>query len=171
MRIIVQIGIVMTLLMSACSSVDVSSEPEIKYGRDVCVQCGMIASEVKFAAAYRLDGEEFIFDDIGDLVVYARGNGVELDPLQTWVHDYDTEDPLLVADAYFVPTMSVVTPMGHGVIALSDETRALRVASQFGGQVVGWDMLIMFPIDNGLVGSQSGDGMDMDGSGSMSGDG
>jgi copper chaperone NosL len=148
-------GISMVLALSACSpSVD-TGEPEIRYGRDVCTQCGMIASEVKFAASYRLDGQDFLFDDIGDLVIYAREFGVQLDPQRTWVHDFESEESLLAADAFFIPTVSVATPMGHGVIAVSDMATAERIASQLGGEVIRWDVLIALPIENGRVGTQA----------------
>lgn len=180
MRIITLMGLVMALALSACSSTEMSGQPEINYGRDVCVHCGMIVSEAKFAAAYRLGGEEFIFDDIGDLVVYARENDIDLDASQTWVHDYETEESLLVANAHFVPTVSVATPMGHGVIAFTDKIRAERFAAELGGQVIDWNTLTSMSIDNGRVGIRGDDGsgmdmgssgMDMGSSGSMSGDG
>ena len=78
MRIVLHISIALVLVVSACGSTEVSTEPEIRYGRDVCVQCGMIASEAKFAATYRVDGEDFVFDDIGDLVVRSEEHTSEL---------------------------------------------------------------------------------------------
>ncbi|GBE24623.1 nosL [bacterium BMS3Bbin02] len=155
MRIVLHISIALVLVVSACGSTEVSTEPEIRYGRDVCVQCGMIASEAKFAATYRVDGEDFVFDDIGDLVVHARNAGIELDAEQTWVHDFETEASMVAGDAYFVPTISVATPMGHGVVAFVNADRAKTFADSLGGQVIAWEALIKLPIVEGRVGAAS----------------
>jgi len=53
-RLTFVVAVLTMLTLSACSSSDASGPPEIQYGRDICVQCGMIASEAKFAAAYTL---------------------------------------------------------------------------------------------------------------------
>jgi len=152
------VGLLVAAALAGCSPTVASGPPEIKYGRDVCVECGMIANEAKFAASYRLDGEEYVFDDIGDLIMYARKNGIDLDPSQTWVHDYETAEAVDVAHAVFVPTASVATPMGHGIVAFADAARAERYAADLGGEVIGWDTVMALPIENNLVGDHRRDG-------------
>ena len=154
--------VVLALLIAACGNADASGPPEINYGRDICVECGMIVSEARFAAAYRLaDGSDKIFDDLGGLLLYSRETGDVLDPATTWVHDFETEEWVAVDDAYFVPTLSVSSPMGHSIVSFSDEARATSFAADVDGEVILWNIVVDLPDVDGLVGHHHDDNMDM----------
>lgn len=145
--------LVVGLLVAACGSAERSGPPVINYGRDVCTQCGMIINEAKFAAAYELpDGTQKMFDDLGDMIVHQRATGDALDPQKTWVHDVETEEWVTVDAAYFVPTLSVTTPMGHGILAFSDSERAHTFAAEVDGEVIDWSTVMALPQVEGLVG-------------------
>ncbi|HHC09133.1 MAG TPA: hypothetical protein ENK55_10525 [Actinobacteria bacterium] len=121
--------------------------PEIHYGRDLCVQCGMIVSEPRFAAAYRLpDGTERIFDDLGGLLIYGHEHG-ELDEAEVWVHDVETEAWVRASDAWFVATAARPTPMGYGILAFSDRERAETFAAEVDAPVLTWEELRTIPAD------------------------
>ena len=134
------------LTIGACSA-DATADgpPEINCGREVCLQCGMIISEVRYAAAYRLpDGTEKKFDDLGGLVVYGRENG-ELASAEVWVHDVETEEWLPAGEAWFVMTGDGRTPMGFGIIAFSDKQRATQVAQGLEAGVLTWEDVTSLP--------------------------
>jgi len=105
--------LLLTVALAACTGAAAAEgSPDIKYGRDICVQCGMIISEENLAAAYTVDdGTEKIFDDLGGLLLHQRATGDTLDPEHTWVHDFETAELVDVANAYFVATLSVSTPI------------------------------------------------------------
>lgn len=154
--------VILAALVGACGSADASGPPEISYGRDICVECGMIVSEARFAAAYRLaDGEEKIFDDLGGLLLHSRDAGDALDPATTWVHDFETEEWVAVEEAYFVPTLSVSSPMGHSIVSFSDEARANAFAADVDGEVISWSVVVDLPDAEGLVGHHHSGDMDM----------
>ena len=144
----------LAIAVAACGETsEASGPPDIQYGRDICVQCGMIINEEKFAAAYTLDdGTEKSFDDVGGLVLHQRETGDSLNLDNTWVHDYETVEWVDVQNAYFVATLSVSTPMGHSILSFSDEERAQAFASSVGGEVVLWDVVFTMPAQNGLIG-------------------
>ena len=146
------------LVAAACGgSAAASGPPDIKYGRDVCVECNMIISEERHAAAYRLaDGTEKLFDDVGGMVKHGREQG-EFDTATAWVHDYETEEWVEVENAFFVPTLSVATPMGHGIIAFGDRDRADTFAAAVDGQVIDWSTVLELPVVDGLLGDQHED--------------
>ena len=161
----------LALLAAACGTADAAGPPDIKYGRDVCLQCGMIVSEEKFAAAYTLEsGEERSFDDLGDLILYVRDANETINPLKGWVHDYETEEWVDLANAYFVPTLSVSTPMGHGIIAFSDGTRANTFAEEVDGEVIGWVIVEQLPAMENLVGVHHHEEMNHDDDHEMDGE-
>ena len=162
MKRLTMLVVMLSLIAAACGSADASGPPEINYGRDICVECGMIISEARFAAAYRLaDGTDKSFDDLGGLLLHSREVGDALDPVTTWVHDLETEEWVAVGDVYFVPTLSVSSPMGHSILSFSDEARAVAFAADVDGEVVRWDTVVDLPAIDGLVGHHHEDDMNM----------
>lgn len=167
----VLLAVALGLVAAACGTADASGPPDINYGRDICIECGMIISEARFAAGYRLaDGTEKIFDDLGGLLLSSRENGDTLDPSRTWVHDFETEEWVTVEDAFFVPTLSVASPMGHSIVSFADEARAESFATDVGGEVIRWGVVADLPAESGLVGHHHHE-MDMDEDGEHAGDG
>ena len=53
----------------------VRGPPDIVYGRHICLECGMIISEERVAAAYEWEGEDRVFDDIGDMLIHGKDAG------------------------------------------------------------------------------------------------
>lgn len=144
----------------SCGTADAGGPPDIQYGRDICVQCGMIITEEKFATAYEVAGsEDLIFDDVGGMVLYFQDIGDEIDADLAWVHDYETEEWVTASAAFFVPTLSVTSPMGHSILAFSDEGRAGTFADDVGADVITWATVVGLPATEGLVGHHH---MDMD---------
>ena len=142
-------------LATGCGdTAEANGPPEISYGRDICIECNMIISEPRFAAAYRLDdGEPKSFDGIGELVKHGQTQD-ELSRIAfAWVHDYNTEDWILVEEAFFVAGREIVTPMGHGIVAFTTEESAAAFAAEHGGEVMGWPMVSSLSVgEEGLVG-------------------
>jgi nitrous oxide reductase accessory protein NosL len=117
----------------------------------------MIVDDPRFAAAYRLDdGTEKIFDDLGGLIVKGRERG-DLSEADVWVSDFDDEALIEAKTAYFVPTLGVVSPMGHGILAFSDRSRAEATATDLDGEVIRWDAVVDLPVIDGLVGDHHDD--------------
>ena len=145
-------------LVAACGGAEAAAgPPEIKYGRDVCVECNMVISEARFAAAYRMgDGTEKKFDDIGGMLKHGRENS-EIADAVAWVHDFHTEQWIEAQAAFYVPTRSVATPMAHGIVAFADLEIAREFAIGVDGEVIDWDTVLLLPIVDGLVGHQHED--------------
>ena len=148
------LALALGLLLAACGQEVESGAPEINYGRDICIECGMIIDDPRFAAAYRsVDGVEKTFDDLGGLIIHARA-AQELEGARVWVSDFD-EQTLIDADtAHYVPTLGVVSPMGHGIIAFADRGQAEEVAADLGGEVIGWETVKELPVTEGRLGHQ-----------------
>jgi copper chaperone NosL len=149
------------LSLSACGGeVATDGPPEINFGRDICIECGMVIDDPRFAASYRLDdGTEKAFDDLGGLIIEGRESG-ELDVAKVWVSDFDQEVFIDAESAHYVPTLGVASPMGHGILAFADMDRATKVAEDLGGEVIDWHTAKELPVTDGLVGHHH---MDMDG--------
>lgn len=145
-------AVLLMVAASACGSSDATGPPEINYGRDICTGCGMTVDDPRFAAAYRpAEGTEKIFDDVGGMVIYGRDHG-ELETSEIWVHDYETEEWIGAGTAFYVPTASVATPMGHGILAFATRERAEAFAADLGGTVITWEEVVALPVDDGLLG-------------------
>lgn len=122
----------------------------------------MIISEERFAAAYTLeDGTEKSFDDLGGLLLTQRETGDTIEADRTWVHDYETAHWIVASDAWFVATLSATSPMGHSILAFSDEKTATRFAYDVDGEVVRWETVFAMPEQGGLIGHHHA-GMEVD---------
>ena len=116
--------------------------PEILYGEDICEICGMIISEARFASAcVTTDGQEHIFDGIGEMLVFYHDQ--EQDTiLQCFVHDYVTEGWLVAEEATFVLSDNIHTPMGFGIVAVGTRESADTLALESGGKTHTWAQLL-----------------------------
>lgn len=124
-----------TLLMTAGCGVTAEGPPEIVVDRTACSHCGMLISEPLYAAAYRAPGAEGqVFDDIGCLLEAARGEtGASL---RFWFHDALHGGWIEGAEAVFVVSPEIRTPMGGGLIAYRDPAAAEQAAGRHRGEVV-----------------------------------
>jgi copper chaperone NosL len=130
------------LALAACrAALDPNRPPTIRYGTDVCSQCGMIISEVPYAAAYSLPGGEArLFDDIGEMVVDYRQRR---EPVAAFfVHDHGTREWVRAEHALYVLSRALRTPMGFGVAAFATEADAAAMARQVGGEVLTFPELL-----------------------------
>ena len=147
--------LLLAIIAAGCSTAaDADGPPEISYGRDICVECNMIISEPRFAASYRLDdGETKSFDGIGELVKHGQRTGELVRIAFAWVHDFNTEEWLLIDEAHFVAGAKIVTPMGHGVVAFSTAAAADQFAADMDGTVMRWPELSTLQVtEEGLLG-------------------
>lgn len=147
MRLFIPFLLAIAVLGFACSSsaIDLDATPEVRIGEDICTECGMIISEEVHTAAYRMtDGEQKIFDDIGDMAVHYRLHDDEV--VAFWVHDFNSVEWIRAEDAFFVASHDLVTPMGHGIAAFTDRAAAEVLAAEIGGAVHTLDVLLSQPI-------------------------
>lgn len=93
--------------------------PPIKIGNTTCSYCGMIISDLRFAAAIKVKTSEaenqiFYYDDLGCLAKHKHV--LKGDIIEGWVHDSKTAQPILLKNAQFSMT-NYQTPMGSGWMA------------------------------------------------------
>jgi nitrous oxide reductase accessory protein NosL len=110
--------------------------PAIELDRTACSQCGMLVSDLRFAAAYREQGGEArIFDDIGCLRKAVRA-GSKSRPTTFWFHDAVHGGWIDGRSSVFVESPAIHTPMGGGYLAFQDVAAAGREASARQGRIV-----------------------------------
>jgi copper chaperone NosL len=117
--------------------------PEIYYGQDLCEFCGMIISDPRYAAGYlTADGEEHIFDDIGNMFHSHLQKQAEVRAF--FVHDYEAQQWIRAETAHYVLSPELVTPMLHGLAALDTPEKAEALAAAVEGKVLTFDELLAF---------------------------
>jgi copper chaperone NosL len=136
-------------LLSGCSGAPNDGPPKVRYGQDECVLCGMILTDQRHVAALRVtqDGEQrdLLFDDIGDMLEYERDNA-PLDVRRRFVHDFETRRWIDAAEAAFLRSEKIHTPMGSGIVAFAEESRGLARATQEGAKLVRFAALNAEPV-------------------------
>jgi copper chaperone NosL len=134
------------LFGAGCTGEREDGPPKINLGRDECVECGMIISEERFSSALIVEEhgrlQPQLFDDIGDMLDYERGHP-EAVIMRRFVHDYETGTWLAAADAVYVSTDAIHTPMGSGVVAFRSADEAQKHAGS-DGHTLKWPELAGF---------------------------
>jgi len=132
--------LVAAVLLAGCRGGREPRPPAIRYGRDVCAECGMIISDERFAAAYvTKSGEVRLFDDIGDMLVYEKKDDQE--PIAYYVHDFRSRKWIPAEAAYYVRGESVKSPMGWNIAAFENEAEAREFAEKTGSRLMTWQEL------------------------------
>jgi nitrous oxide reductase accessory protein NosL len=127
--------VIAALVLAGCSA-SADGPPEIALDRTACARCGMLVSDVRFAAAAGKQGAApQVFDDIGCLraAVLARP---ALRDATFWFHDAAHGDWIRGGDVTFVASAAIQTPMGGGYLAFRDPATAEREAAARQGRVI-----------------------------------
>lgn len=102
----------------------------------------MTVVDPRFAAQLvTATGKVLPFDDVGCLATFLVTGGVDAPPVHSlWVSDFLRPDSLLaVADAIFLQSDSLRTPMDHRIVALRPGADADRLHARLGGALLHWD--------------------------------
>lgn len=109
---------------------------------DMCSRCRMAISQKRYAAElFDRDGNIFKFDDIGCLLHYAAQRHLELKDHTVFVIDYGTGRWLTAAQAVYVRSEAIPSPMSGGLAAFADRSRADEFASSVQGRVLVFEEL------------------------------
>ena len=129
-------GLAMTVavMMVACGPAS-SEPPEIIVDRTACEHCLMLISEPIYSAAFRIGGREGFFDDIGCLLDEVAGEP-DLEKAQIWFHDVRDGSWITAADAVFVRSSQIATPMASGIVAVADHSAAMELATRHDGEII-----------------------------------
>jgi copper chaperone NosL len=134
-----------SLSAGACRRQKALTPPEIRLGRDVCSECGMIISERRFAAAAATaNGDTTLFDDIGCLLAYRQKHSPAWAAI--WVHDFESQTWMDASTARYLVSSGVRSPMGWGIAAFADPSMAEAQQHELGGELVTWDELLARPL-------------------------
>jgi copper chaperone NosL len=132
--------IFLLLVFTACREAEI--KPVEIAAEDVCTHCKMAISEKQFASEIiTTDGDALKFDDIGCMQDYLK----EKPDTKIAAHffmEYDTKQWLKGNGATFVKSKEITSPMGGGIIAFSNETKAKTAAAEFSGQVLSFAELM-----------------------------
>jgi copper chaperone NosL len=128
------------LVFAACSEVEI--KPIDIAAEDVCSHCKMAISEKQFASEIITpDGDALKFDDIGCMQEYLKEKP-DTKIAAYFFMEYDTKQWLKGNGATFVKSKEITSPMGGGIIAFSNETKAKTAAAEFSGQVLSFTELM-----------------------------
>jgi copper chaperone NosL len=135
--------ITLLLVLTACAG-NASAElepPTIHYGEDICEFCGMIISEERYAAGYLTsDGQEHIFDDIGNMIRNHLKNEDEVTAF--FVHDQASSMWIRAETAHYTYSEELTTPMLSGLVAFASTEEAADFSAESGGAVLTFDELV-----------------------------
>ena len=130
--------------LSGCGSVENDGPPSVRFGDSVCAECGMIVSDERFATSTIVVGDRgnqaMIFDDFNCQINFETKHA-ELVVVDRWSHDHGTNEWMHMADAWFVESEQLRTPMASNIASFLDKEHADAFAIPLDGTVVGFDTL------------------------------
>ena len=104
---------------------------------DICAFCKMAISQVGYAAQFiDKDGSTFKFDDIGCMIRFAVRENRRSSAVVFFVMDYKDRRWLTAERATYVKSERTASPMGSGVIAFGEGSRAHEFAGRNDGRVL-----------------------------------
>jgi nitrous oxide reductase accessory protein NosL len=128
------------LVFIACGEAEI--KPVDIAAEDVCTHCKMAISEKQFAAEIITpDGDALKFDDIGCMQDYLKEKPDTKIAAHFFV-EYDTKQWLKGNGASFVKSKEITSPMGGGIIAFGNDTKAKTAAAEFSGQILSFTELM-----------------------------
>lgn len=126
------------LILASCDNEKGLKPVDIHYGQDICERCKMIISEERFSSQMIFEnGEVYNFDDIGGMISYVSENKINPEKQKMYVKDFITTKWIDSEKAVFISVEKINTPMGFGLIAVSDKDSADKIISEHGGKYVG----------------------------------
>jgi copper chaperone NosL len=126
--------------LTACRETEI--KPVDIAAEDVCTHCKMAISEKQFASEIiTTDGDALKFDDIGCMQDYLKEKPDTKIAAHFFV-EYDTKRWLKSNSASFVKSKEITSPMGGGIIAFENDTKAKTAAAEFSGQILSFTELM-----------------------------
>ncbi|MDP1662796.1 MAG: nitrous oxide reductase accessory protein NosL [Phycisphaerales bacterium] len=130
------------IAIPSCQRAPLTGPPELRLGRDMCAECGMIISEDACASATLVEREgvreHALFDDIGCMLDYASEHAGSLQTVESFVRDYSERSWASSSSSWFLLTDGehVRTPMASGIVAFATSSAAQAAQARWGGKVV-----------------------------------
>ncbi len=112
-------GLLLLLLLGACSGDPGTGPKDVKWDRDACERCRMVLSDRHYSAQVRVfpEGKRakvFFFDDIGCATLWLEDKPWNEDPrTEIWVTDHRSGDWIEARTATYVKEK--ITPMEYGL--------------------------------------------------------
>lgn len=132
-------------LAVGCGRSDDRSPPQVAYGQTECEHCKMIVSDEPFAAAACVRGDDGVrkiaFDDVGCLLDYLKEKP-DPAPVAMYVHDFKTLRWMPAAQATYVRSDKLQTPMASNLAACETLQAADALLAQYPGDVLTFDDLL-----------------------------
>lgn len=102
----------------------------------------MAISQASYADQFiEKDGNVFKFDDIGCMIRFVRDNNQHDAVAKFFVMDYDNRQWLDGQQATYVKSVKNTSPMGSGLTAFRETSRADEYAAKNNGQVLHFEEL------------------------------
>ncbi len=133
------VGSVVVVLGSGCGSRELSGPPELRPGKDACVECGMLVMEDRCSTGLLMEvggrREHVVFDDLGCMIDYMPADGARI--VESYVHDHTTREWVRAGEAVYLlaDPSRLPTPMGSGYVAFGERARAEAARGEFGGEL------------------------------------
>jgi copper chaperone NosL len=115
--------------------------PDIAWHKEPCATCGMVISDVRFAAAWITEGRQVHFDDVGCMVTAIKEHG-RTDVAGYYVCEFASGDWIDAGSAVYFQSAAFRSPMAYGIAAFSSRAQGEAEMVSAGVTVLEWEVLL-----------------------------
>ncbi|HEX7660973.1 MAG TPA: nitrous oxide reductase accessory protein NosL [Pseudonocardiaceae bacterium] len=134
-------------LLAGCGKKGTPDGPVAITSSDTCARCGMLISDMRYAA--EIVGTEHVwkFDDPGEMFAYYHEQHIAANEVKAmYVDDFRTKTWLPAKSAHFVVNRTQFqTPMGSGVAAFADAAAVQQYTASGSGVARSYEQLLAEP--------------------------
>lgn len=138
--------ILVLLLLAACGAGD--KPVPIERNEDLCDNCAMVITDVKYASEIIKGGQAKKFDDLMCLVLYARKNNLSTPGAKFWVIDFVGGGWVKGEAAHYVHSPEIRSPMASGLAAFASSDEASKLAAATNGTVISFSKMMQMHFEH-----------------------
>lgn len=160
-------ALALAFALSACGA---PQPAKIVLGQDVCVECGMVVSDARFATqVLSKTGKAYKFDSIECMVAFLAGEELSKDQIHSvWVSNYLAPGTWLRAEeARYLQSANLRSPMGLNLSAFKTLGDLENVRAEANGLERRWADLTGLVMESGMLDKLGGHGHGMEPAGSQ----
>lgn len=159
-------ALALVFVLSACGA---PQPAKVVLGQDMCVECGMVVSDARFATqVLSKTGKAYKFDSIECMVAFLAGDELAKDQIHSiWVSDYLKPGTWLRAEeARYLQSANLRSPMGLNLSAFKTLNDLESVRAETNGLERRWADLTGLVMESGLLDKLGGHSHGMGAAGS-----
>lgn len=144
-RLLISLFLLLAVSLPALAGCGKKGPEAISFGSDNCAGCGMVASDARYGAELiSRKGKILKFDSVECLAGFLDKKGTGAEPGSLWVEDFAHGQLIDAAQAFYLKSDKLHSPMGLNVAAFATKESATALQGECPGTILTWPELLKY---------------------------